>query len=59
MLTSQEGFLIAIVAVFFVLVFTTRLKIELLAILVLLTVSAGGLVTTQWGSCPNSGNFSG
>ncbi len=47
MLTSQEGFLIALIAAFFVLVFATRLKIELIAILVMLTLGFAGLVTTQ------------
>lgn len=47
MLTSHESLLIAIIAALFVLIFATRLKIELIAILILLTLRFTGLVTSQ------------
>ncbi len=47
MLTDHEILLIVVVIGMFVLIFATRLKIELVALLMMLTLSLTGLVSTQ------------
>ncbi len=47
MLTTPELILVAIIVGLFVLIFTTQLKVELIALIVLLTLSFSGLVTTE------------